>query len=133
MSKSADRTVTRADLTEAVYRLEIGNRETGELLGREECGRLVEAVLKGVSDALVAGETVKLSSFGAFTVREKAERLGRNPKTGEDATITPRRVVTFRASNVMKAALNDDLRDDDDDADDEGSDTGREASPHAAA
>ncbi len=121
MSK-LQKTVTRADLVDAVYRLELPNRlsDAGDRLSREECAALVEAILRSVSDALVDGETVKLSSFGAFSVREKAERLGRNPKTGEDARITPRRVLTFRASNVMKQNLNPELAPDEaDDAEDE--------------
>lgn len=102
------RTLTRADLTDAIYRLELRARNAAENegLSRDECAALVEAVLRHISDALVAGESVKLSSFGAFSVREKGERMGRNPKTGEDAAITPRRVLSFRASNVMKEALN---------------------------
>lgn len=118
------RTVTRADLVDAVYALEMENRfsVTGERLPREDCAAIVESVIDAISDALVAGETVKLSGFGAFTVREKAERLGRNPKTGEEAPITARRVPTFRASNVMKDTLNRDAADaqaEDGDEDDE--------------
>jgi len=82
------------DLAEAVHR-EVG-------LSRNESAGLVEAVLTHVSDALVAGEQVKVSSFGTFAVREKSERIGRNPKTGEEVPIHPRRVLTFRASHLMK-------------------------------
>lgn len=89
-----DKTLTRMDLTEAVFRA-VG-------LSRSESAQLVEAVLQHVSDALVAGETVKISSFGTFTVRSKAARMGRNPKTGEEVPISPRRVLSFRPSHLMK-------------------------------
>jgi integration host factor subunit alpha len=90
-------TLTRADLCEAVHE-EVG-------LTRQDCSELVERTLALVTDALERGETVKLSGFGVFQVREKRERLGRNPKTGEPATIDPRRVIGFRASQVMKARV----------------------------
>lgn len=104
----SDNTLTRADLADAVYRLNVGNRQTDppELISRDESAELVETVLQHVADALVAGEMVKISSFGAFEVREKAERIGRNPKTGQEATITPRRVLSFRASHVLKDRIN---------------------------
>jgi len=89
-----DRTLTRMDLSEAVFR-EVG-------LSRNESAQLVESVLKHMSDALAAGETVKISSFGTFSVREKGARVGRNPKTGEEVPIQPRRVLTFRPSHLMK-------------------------------
>ncbi|MFN6978704.1 MAG: integration host factor subunit alpha [Gemmobacter sp.] len=89
-----DKTLTRMDLSEAVFR-EVG-------LSRSESAQLVETVLQHVSDALVAGETVKISSFGTFTVRAKAARMGRNPKTGEEVPISPRRVLSFRPSHLMK-------------------------------
>ncbi|MFN3644127.1 MAG: integration host factor subunit alpha [Gemmobacter sp.] len=89
-----DKTLTRMDLSEAVFR-EVG-------LSRSESAQLVETVLQHVSDALVAGETVKISSFGTFTVRSKAARMGRNPKTGEEVPISPRRVLSFRPSHLMK-------------------------------
>jgi len=88
------KTVTRADLAEAVYR-KIG-------LSRTESAQIVEMVLQEVCDAIVRGETVKLSSFATFQVRDKNERIGRNPKTGEEVPISPRRVMTFQASNVLK-------------------------------
>ena len=88
------KTLTRMDLSEAVFR-EVG-------LSRNESATLVEAILGYMSDALVEGETVKISSFGTFSVRGKAARMGRNPKTGEDVPIHPRRVVTFRPSHLMK-------------------------------
>lgn len=96
----AGRTITRADLCETVYQ-KLG-------LSRAESSELVETVLKEISDTLVAGETVKLSSFGSFVVREKGQRIGRNPKTGVEVPITPRRVLVFKPSNVMKARINGD-------------------------
>lgn len=92
------RTLTRADLTDAVYR-RVG-------LSRSESAALVESVLDEICDALVRGETVKLSSFGSFVVRSKGERIGRNPKTGVEVPITPRRVMVFKPSNTLKAAIN---------------------------
>jgi integration host factor subunit alpha len=71
-------------------------------LSRNESAQLVESVLQHISDALVQGETVKISSFGTFSVREKASRMGRNPKTGEEVPISPRRVLSFRPSHLMK-------------------------------
>jgi integration host factor subunit alpha len=82
------------DLSEAVFR-EVG-------LSRNESAQLVERVLELMSDALVRGEQVKVSSFGTFSVRSKTARIGRNPKTGEEVPITPRRVLTFRPSHLMK-------------------------------
>ena len=90
----ADKTLTRMDLAEAVH-AEVG-------LSRNESADLVESVLQHVSDALVRGESVKISSFGTFSIRDKAARVGRNPKTGEEVPILPRRVLTFRASHLMK-------------------------------
>ena len=89
-----EKTLTRMDLSEAVFR-EVG-------LSRNESAQLVEQVLLHMSDALVKGEQVKISSFGTFSVREKSARVGRNPKTGEEAPIPPRRVLTFRPSHLMK-------------------------------
>ena len=89
-----DKTLTRMDLSEAVYRA-VG-------LSRNESAELVESVLDHMSDALVRGETVKISSFGTFSVRSKTARMGRNPKTGEEVPIDPRRVLTFRPSHIMK-------------------------------
>ena len=94
----AGQTVTRAQLSEAVYH-EVG-------LSRNESAELVESVLKEVSETLTRGETVKISSFGSFSVRQKGERIGRNPKTGEEVPIKPRRVLVFRASNVLKGRIN---------------------------
>lgn len=88
------KTLTRMDLSEAVFR-EVG-------LSRNESADLVESVLQHMSNALVRGEQVKISSFGTFSVREKSARVGRNPKTGEEVPIHPRRVLTFRPSHLMK-------------------------------
>ena len=90
----SDKTLTRMDLSEAVFR-EVG-------LSRNESAQLVETVLNEMSDALVNGETVKISSFGTFSIRSKAARVGRNPKTGQEVPISPRRVLTFRPSHLMK-------------------------------
>ncbi len=90
----ADNTVTRAQLSEAVYQ-EVG-------LSRYESAQLVEAVLDEIVGSLVAGESVKISSFGTFVVGHKDGRMGRNPKTGEKVPISPRRVVVFRPSHVLK-------------------------------
>jgi integration host factor subunit alpha len=91
-------TITRAHLSEAVYQ-EVG-------LSRNESAELVDAVLDEVAHALVRGESVKISSFGSFLVRLKGERVGRNPKTGEEVPIKPRRVLVFRASHVLKDRVN---------------------------
>ena len=88
------KTVTRADLCEAVYQ-KVG-------LSRTESASLVELVLKEITDCLERGETVKLSSFGSFVVRKKGQRIGRNPKTGVEVPIAPRRVLTFRASQMLR-------------------------------
>lgn len=95
----AEKTVTRMDLSEAVFR-EVG-------LSRNESAQLVESVIEHMSDALVAGEQVKISSFGTFSVRQKTARIGRNPKTGEEVPIQPRRVLTFRPSHLMKERIAD--------------------------
>jgi integration host factor subunit alpha len=96
--RTAQRTVTRVDLAEAVYRC-VG-------LSRKESAILVELVLDELADALIGGESVKLSSFGRFLVRAKSERIGRNPKTGIEVPITQRRVMVFKPSNVLKARIN---------------------------
>jgi integration host factor subunit alpha len=95
----SDTTVTRAQLSEVVYQ-EVG-------LSRNESAELVETVLEEIASALERGEMVKISSFGSFAVREKGERVGRNPKTGEEVPILPRRVLVFRASHVLKDRIND--------------------------
>ena len=92
------RTVTRAQLSEAVYQ-EVG-------LSRNESADLVESILDEVAGHLIGGETVKVSSFGSFYVREKGQRVGRNPKTGEEVPILPRRVLVFRPSHVLKDRIN---------------------------
>ncbi|HUF44938.1 MAG TPA: integration host factor subunit alpha [Aestuariivirgaceae bacterium] len=94
----AGKTLTRADLSEAVHR-EVG-------LSRTESADLVKAIIDAVAEAVVTGDRVKLSSFGTFMVRQKSGRVGRNPKTGKEVPITPRRVLVFRPSQVMKARIN---------------------------
>jgi len=94
----AEDTITRAHLAEAVYQ-EVG-------LSRNESAELVETVLNEMSNALTRGETVKISSFGSFFVRLKGQRIGRNPKTGQEVPIKPRRVLVFRASHVLKNRVN---------------------------
>ena len=96
-------TVTRADLTDAVYR-SVG-------ISRNESAAFVERILEEIAASLEKGETVKISSFGTFSVRDKKLRMGRNPKTGEEVPIAPRRVVSFRASHVLKDRINDGHRD----------------------
>ena len=93
-----EETVTRADLAEAVYE-QVG-------LSRNESAELVESVLDEISDALVSEGNVKISSFGSFATRDKDERIGRNPKTGVEVPIKPRRVVAFRPSHVLKDRMN---------------------------
>lgn len=95
----AVKTVTRAQLVEAVYQ-EVG-------LSRSESSELIDAILDEISDALIEEGQVKISSFGTFAVRQKGERVGRNPKTGEEVPITPRKVLVFRASQVLKAKINE--------------------------
>lgn len=94
----SENTVTRADLCEAVYQ-KVG-------LSRTESADLVEMVLSEIAECLEKGETVKLSSFGSFVVRSKGERIGRNPKTGEEVPIAPRRVLVFKPSAVLKDRIN---------------------------
>jgi integration host factor subunit alpha len=91
-------TLTRADLAEAVFQA-VG-------LSRNESSQMVEDMLEEVCDALANGETVKLSSFGTFAVRQKSQRMGRNPKTGTEVPIAPRRVLVFRPSHVLKSMIN---------------------------
>ena len=95
----SEQTVTRAHLSEAVYQ-EVG-------LSRNESANLLEMVLDEVSTALVKGDVVKISSFGSFSVRSKGERIGRNPKTGEEVPIPPRKVLVFRPSQLLKARINE--------------------------
>ena len=98
------RTVIRADLADSVFR-RVG-------LSRLESAQLVEAVIEEIGDAILRGEHVKLSSFGTFLQRSKRERIGRNPKTGVEATITPRKVLVFKASHIMRARINGERPDD---------------------
>jgi integration host factor subunit alpha len=90
-------TLTRADLAEAL------NRKLG--LSRSESLSMVESILEHMSSALEGGENVKISGFGTFLLRDKAQRIGRNPKTGVEVPITPRRVLTFRASQMLKERI----------------------------
>ena len=96
----AGKTVTRADLCEAVYQ-KVG-------LSRTESAMLVEQVVKEITECLERGETVKLSSFGSFVVRKKGQRIGRNPKTGKEVPISPRRVMVFKPSAILKQRINAD-------------------------
>src|ERR1041384_2834714 len=96
--RMTQKTVTRADLAEAVYG-SVG-------LSRTESAELVERVLELITEALITGANVKLSSFGSFQVRSKNERIGRNPKTGEEVPILPRQVLVFKPSNVLKSKIN---------------------------
>src|SRR6266699_4357116 len=91
-------TITRARLSETVYQ-EVG-------LSRNESAELVESVIAEISGALERGEMVKISSFGSFAVRQKGQRVGRNPKTGQEVPISPRRVLVFRASHALKDQIN---------------------------
>lgn len=103
----AGKTVTRASLSEAVYQT-VG-------LSRTESAALVESVLTEICDCLARGESVKLSSFGSFIVRDKGQRVGRNPKTGMEVSIDPRRVMVFKPSNVLKARINGERAEGDED------------------
>ncbi len=93
-----EKTLTRMDLAEAVY-AEVG-------LTRKAAQQLVDEVFEELAHTLERGETVKLSTFGNFSVRSKRQRMGRNPKTGVEVPITPRRVLTFRASHILKDRVN---------------------------
>lgn len=93
-----DHTLTRADIAEKIY-LKLG-------LSRNESANLVEQVLEEMSSSLKRGEAVKISAFGSFVLRQKNERIGRNPKTGVEVPITPRRVMVFKASHVLKNMMN---------------------------
>ncbi len=95
------KTITRAQLSEAVYQ-EVG-------LSRNESAELLETVLDEISSALSDGDSVKISSFGSFSVRQKGQRVGRNPKTGDEVPILPRKVLVFRPSQVLKDRINNAL------------------------
>jgi len=101
--RDGGKTVTRIELYDAVY------RRAGR--SRSESSALVELVLKEISDGVARGETVKLSSFGTFNVRQKVERMGRNPKTGAEVLIPARRVVVFKASTIMKQQVDEGRKD----------------------
>ncbi|WP_284947900.1 integration host factor subunit alpha [Acidisoma cladoniae] len=100
-------TVTRAQLAETIY-TQVG-------LSRNESADLLESVLERISTALEAGESVKISGFGTFSVRQKGRRIGRNPKTGVEVPILPRRVLVFRPSQVLKGTVNGEVVEDDGD------------------
>ena len=93
-----EKTLTRADLADSIYE-SVG-------LSRNESADLVEGVINEICDALVDEESVKISGFGSFSVKQKGERIGRNPKTGVEVPIKPRRVLTFKASHVLKDGMN---------------------------
>ncbi len=97
-----NKTITRSQLSEAIYQ-EVG-------LSRIECADLLEAILLEMSSTLSRGESVKISSFGSFSVRQKGQRIGRNPKTGEEVPILPRKVLVFRPSQVLKTKINKKLK-----------------------
>ena len=97
-----EKTLTRADIAEAVL------RKSG--ISRQESQHFVDVVLNEIATSLENGENVKLSSFGSFGLREKGERIGRNPKTGEEVPITPRRVLVFKPSNLVKNLINEKMR-----------------------
>jgi integration host factor subunit alpha len=99
------KTVTRVELTDAVYRRIVG-------LTRTKSADLVDLVLKEITDTIARGEAVKLSSFGTFTVRKKGQRIGRNPKTGVEVPIVPRRVAVFKASAIMKRKIQNNSKSD---------------------
>jgi integration host factor subunit alpha len=90
-------TLTRADLADMI------NRQIG--LSRAESAQMVESIIEHLCQSLIDGENVKISGFGTFVLRDKGERIGRNPKTGVEVPITPRRVLTFRASQMMKQRI----------------------------
>ena len=104
-------TVTRAHLAETIF-AQVG-------LSRNESADLLESILERISGALEAGQSVKISGFGTFSVRQKGRRIGRNPKTGEEVPILPRRVLVFRPSHVLKAQVNGGVADADAAEDDE--------------
>jgi integration host factor subunit alpha len=96
-----NKTLTRADLSASIYR-EIG-------VPLSEATTLADAIIEEIIQALASDEPVKLSSFGTFSLRKKKQRIGRNPKTGVEVPITPRTVLSFNASNILKKEVNDTL------------------------
>lgn len=99
LKEKTGKTATRADLLDAIY-------DSCRTLSRAQARDIFEMALEEISDALVRGETVKLRSFGLFSVRSKRERIGRNPRTGIEVPIKPRRVLTFKPSPVLIASVN---------------------------
>lgn len=99
LKEKTSKTATRADLLDAIY-------DSCRTLSRAQARDIFEMALEEISDALVRGESVKLRSFGLFTVRSKRERIGRNPRTGIEVPIKPRRVLTFKPSPVLIASVN---------------------------
>ena len=95
------KTITRADLAEAIYE-DVG-------LSRSESAQFVDDIIEEICLELEAGQDVKMSGFGTLVVKEKGARIGRNPKTGEEVTIQPRKVLSFKASHLLKDAMNSDL------------------------
>ena len=98
MSKAEDKNITRAELASAIYR-DVG-------FSVSESARLLDLVLEEISQALEKGDSVKISSFGSFIVRNKKMRMGRNPKTGVDVPISPRRILSFHPSHILKKRIN---------------------------
>jgi integration host factor subunit alpha len=94
---SGDNTLTRADIAEVL------NRQIG--LSKSESANVLESLLEHITDALEQGEHVKISGFGTFSLRDKRERVGRNPKTGIEVPIAPRRVLTFRPCQAMRGRI----------------------------
>ncbi|MBQ8671624.1 MAG: integration host factor subunit alpha [Alphaproteobacteria bacterium] len=92
------KTVTKVNITEAIYE-EIG-------LSRKDSGDVLDMIIEEIRSELIAGNDVKISSFGTFALREKKARMGRNPKTGEEAEITPRTVISFKPSQILRQAVN---------------------------
>jgi integration host factor subunit alpha len=99
--RMSGKTITRVELSKAVYRTKVG-------LTRTESSALLDLVLKEITNTIARGETVKLSSFGTFTVRKTRQRIGRNPKTGIEVPIFPRRVAVFKASTIIKRKIQND-------------------------
>ena len=96
----SEKTLTRADITEAVYE-EVG-------LSRHESAELVEVIMAEIANALVAGNNVKISSFGSFMLRDKAGRVGRNPKTGERVSVPAKKIPYFKPGKEFKRFINGD-------------------------
>ena len=95
------KTLTRADLSASLYK-QLG-------LSLQECNSLVDSVIEEICNGLERGDSVKLSSFGTFSLRKKNQRMGRNPKTGVEVPITSRTVLSFNSSNLLKSKVNSEL------------------------